>query len=162
VTATTDASTHHDDAPIRTIAEGVFRGRARSRDGEAIILARPGTDYRVELIPASPVDAEPGARLRGEIRVQAARMDVIATGGKYIEPVDGPPRRVAGRIIAIDERANLVHVDAGPFPVACKPHKLQQASQFRVDQLVTMGVSPGAEFHPAPRQDAHPRAGRRD
>jgi hypothetical protein len=146
VSPTTDADTR----PSPAIAEGVFRGR----EGEAIILAKSGTDYRIELIPASPLDAAPGAKLRGEIRVQAARMDVITSGGRYIEPIEGPPRRVAGRIVAIDEAANRVVVNAGPFPVVCTPHKLQNASQFRVDQLVTMGVSPGAEFHPAPERHA--------
>lgn len=125
---------------------GVAEGVLREVRGETIVLAKPGTNYRIELVATSPIDLKPGAKVRGEIRVQAARMDVIGTGGKYIEPVEGPPRRVAGRIVEISEGANLLVVNAGPFPVVVKPHKLQQASQFAVDQLVTMGVSPGAEF----------------
>ncbi len=125
---------------------GVADGVLREARGERIVLARPGTNYRIELIPTAPVELKPGAKIRGEIRVQAARIDVIATGGKFIEPVEGPPRRVAGRIIDVDENANLLVVNAGPFPVVVTPHKLQRASQFAIDQLVTMGVSPGAEF----------------
>lgn len=125
-----------------TISEGVLR---EAHDG-TIVLAKPQTDYALELLVDEPVAKEPGAKIRGEVRVQAARMDVIETGGKYIEPVSGPPRRVAGRIVEIDPRANLVVVDAGPFNVVCTPHPLQKASKFRVDQMVTMGIKPGARF----------------
>ncbi len=125
-----------------TISEGVLRASGNG----TITLAKPGTDYALELVvgeaPAAPV----GGKIRGEIRVNAARMDVIETGGKYIEPVAGPPRRVAGRIVEIDSRVNLVVVDAGPFTVVCTPHELQKATRFRVDQMVTMGVKPGATF----------------
>lgn len=125
-----------------TISEGVIKGAA---DG-TITLAKPGTNYALELVALEPVSKPVGAKIRGEVRVQAARMDVIASGGKYIEPVAGPPRRVAGRIVEIDARANLVVVDAGPFTVVCTPHELQKASKFAVDQMVTMGVRPGASF----------------
>ena len=125
-----------------TISEGVL-----SAIGEGTItLAKPGANYALELVALEPVAKSVGDKVRGEIRVQAARMDVIASGGKYIEPVAGPPRRVAGRIIEVDGRANLVVVDAGPFTVVCTPHPLQKASRFRVDQMVTMGVKPGAAF----------------
>ena len=125
-----------------TISEGVVKATA---DG-TITLAKPGTNYALELVALEHVSKGVGEKIRGEIRVQAARMDVIASGGKYIEPVAGPPRRVAGRIVEIDSRANLIMVDAGPFTVVCTPHPLQKASKFQVDQMVTMGVKPGAAF----------------
>jgi len=125
-----------------TISEGVLKDAG---DG-TITLAKPGTNYALELVTLEPVAKPAGAKIRGEIRVQAARMDVIASGGKYIEPVAGPPRRVAGRIVEVDARANLVIVDVGPFTVVCTPHPLQKASKFAVDQMVTMGIRPGASF----------------
>jgi len=125
-----------------TISEGVLR----ASEGGTITLAKPGTDYALELVVGEAPSARLGEKIRGEIRVNAARMDVIETGGKYIEPVAGPPRRVAGRIVEIDSRVNLVVVDAGPFNVVCTPHELQKATRFQVDQMVTMGVKPGATF----------------
>jgi len=130
-----------------TAAKTITEGVARDVTPEALTLVRPQTDYAVRLLTEEPSGIENGAKARGEIRVQAARIDVIRTGGRYIEPVAGPPRRVAGRIVEIDERANLVAVDAGPFVVVCKPNQHQQAKQFRVDQMVTMGVRPGATFN---------------
>lgn len=125
-----------------TISEGVLRAIG----GGTVTIAKPETNYALELVVDEPVTRAVGEKVRGEVRVNAARMDVIETGGKYIEPVDGPPRRVAGRIVEIDGAANLVIVDAGPFNVVCTPHPLQKASKFRVDQMVTMGVKPGASF----------------
>ena len=128
----------------RTITEGV----ARCVAPDALTLVKPQTDYAVRLLTEEPTGAAEGAKLRGEIRVLAARIDVIRTGGRFIEPVEGPPQRIAGRIVEIEERANRLAVDAGPFVVVCKPNQHQQAKQFRVDQMVTMGVRPGATFKP--------------
>ena len=125
-----------------TISEGVLKAAGEG----TVTIAKPGTNYALELVALEPVSKDVGEKIRGEIRVQAARMDLIASGGKYIEPVAGPPRRVAGRIVEIDSRANLVVVDAGPFTVVCTPHPLQKASKFAVDQMVTMGIKPGAAF----------------
>lgn len=128
--------------------QSVTSGVVAERRGGEITLAHPGSSYRLDLRLDEPEQGgvAVGARVRGEIRVQAARIDVIKTGGKYIEPVDGPPRRVAGRVLETDRYANIVIVDAGPFVVVCTPNAHQKASDFAVDQLVTMGVKPGATF----------------
>jgi hypothetical protein len=123
-----------------TIVEGVVRGAGEG----TVVLARAGTDYALEL--ESSVDAAIGEKVRGEIRLNAAKITVIETGGKYIEPLEGTPRRVAGRIVEIDRRANLLVVDAGPFVVVCTPGALQKAARFEAGQMVTMGVMPGASF----------------
>ncbi len=131
-----------EPATSTTINEGVLRAVS----AEEITLAKSGTDYALDLLPVEAITKSAGDKIHGEIRVHSARIDVIETGGKYIEPVEGPPRRVAGRIIEIDTRANLVVVNAGPFVVVCTPNEHQKARQFQIDQLVTMGVKPGATF----------------
>ncbi len=125
-----------------TIVEGVLRATG----DDFVSLAKAGTEYVLDLVVESPVGKEPGEKVRGEIRVSAAKITVIETGGKYIEPLVGTPRRVAGRIVEIDGRANLLVVDAGPFVVVCTPGPLQKAARFEVGKMVTMGVKPGASF----------------
>jgi len=106
----------------------------------------PNTSYELHLLPTSEVKTQPGKRLIGTIRAQARRMDVVQTGGQYIEPVMGRPRRVQGTVIAI--AGDAVVVDAG-VPVHCRPTDTrQQASQFSVGQFVSFDVLDGSTFTP--------------
>ncbi|MFG0258490.1 MAG: hypothetical protein ACF8GE_11360 [Phycisphaerales bacterium JB043] len=125
----------------------VSRAIVHALDDDSITLAIPGTSYRIALRPKHTVKATAGDTIEGVIACQAMRMDVLKSGGKFLEPIEGRPRRIAGRIVAIDERNNTVTINAGtPFTVT--PHALQKASQFEIDQIVTMGVKDGATFEP--------------
>src|SRR5262245_7895790 len=64
-------------------------------------IAFPNTNYEMHLLPAGPVNGEPGKRILGTIRAKARRIDVTETGGRFMEPVYGRPRRVQGTVIAI-------------------------------------------------------------
>jgi hypothetical protein len=106
----------------------------------------PNTSYELHLLPTAEVKTQPGKRLIGTIRAQARRMDVVQTGGQYIEPVMGRPRRVQGTVIAI--AGDAVVVDAG-VPVHCRPTDVrQQASQFSIGQFVSFDVLDGSTFTP--------------
>lgn len=130
--------------PDRTTIKGVL---AESKDG-VIVVAVPDTDYRLQLVLAGPMSAQPGEKVEGSIHAQARRIDVIKSGGAYVEPVFGRPRRVQGRIVAVDGAADTVTVNAGAGGVVCKCNGIQKASQFQVDQLVSFDVAPGATFTP--------------
>lgn len=129
------------------IARGVLLAE---REG-AIDLAVPGTDYRLSLLVATPLNAAQNdlldRKIRGVIRAQARRIDVVITGGRYIEPVYGRPRRVQGRIVALDPAADTVTVQAhDALPIVCKTNGTQHASDFKVGQFVSFDVAPGASF----------------
>jgi hypothetical protein len=109
-----------------------------------IKFAVPNTSYELHLLPTSPVTAGVSKRLIGTIRAQARRIDVVQSGGQYVEPVMGRPRRVQGTVIAI--AGNAVVVDAG-VPIHCTPTDArQQASQFAPGQFVSFDVLDGATF----------------
>jgi len=112
-----------------------------------IIFKVPGTSYELYLEPSAgihDIKCAPGKRLVGIIRAQAKRIDEVRTGGRYVEPVYGRPRRVQGRIVAIEGPA--VVVDAG-VPIHCTPtDPRQEASGFEVGQFVSFDVKPGASF----------------
>ncbi|MHC4976679.1 MAG: hypothetical protein ACYTF7_08745 [Planctomycetota bacterium] len=124
---------------------GVARAIVHALDDDSITLAVPGTEYRITLRPKHTVKASVGDTIHATIACEAMRMDVLKSGGRFLEPVEGRPRRVAGRIVAIDERNNTVTVNAGA-PITVTPHKLQKATDFEIDQLVTMGIKDGATF----------------
>lgn len=128
------------------LARGVYGGVAPESPGRAacITFVVPNTSYQLSLVPIGEIGAKVGARLLGVIRARARRVDVVQTGGRYVEPVFGRPRRVQGRIVKIEESA--IVVDAG-VPIHCAlQDERQTPDQFEVGQLVSFDVLDGATF----------------
>jgi hypothetical protein len=83
------------------------------------------------------------------IRARCRRIDVVGTGGRYVEPVYGRPRRVQGTVISTDASRNTVVVDAA-IPIHCTPtDPRQKATDFQTGQLVSFDVLEGATFAPS-------------
>lgn len=113
-----------------------------------IVLSVPNTSYRLHLRPAADVTTPVGKRLIGTIKAQARRIDVVESGGRYIEPVFGHPRRVQGMVVATEPSSNSVTVHAG-VPIVCAiTDPRQQASQFEPGQFVSFDVLDGTSFTP--------------
>lgn len=106
-------------------------------------LKLPGTDYRLRLVPSGGLSAKVGDKLSGVVRAQALRIDVVPAGGRYIEPVQGRPRRIQGRVIGGNAQANEVYVKAGPG-VVVTPMAPQRAGDFMIGQMVSFDVRKGA------------------
>ena len=132
----------------RTHVQGTLAEQDTLPEGGAkVVIAVPETSYRLELVALKPLDTPIGKKVAGTIRVNARRVDVVRTGGRYVEPVFGRPRRVQGRVIAVDAGTNTLTVNAG-VAVHLKLDRLQRADQFREDELVSCDVMPGATFTP--------------
>ena len=109
-------------------------------------LGFPNTSYKLDLIPEGEVAGTPGKRIEGTVHAQAARLDPIGGGGRFVEPVFGTPRRVQGRVIAVNAETNEVIVSAGvPFHLHPTDPR-QKATDFAEGQMVTCGVKGGAVF----------------
>lgn len=109
-----------------------------------IKLALPNTSYSLHLQPtgALPSGERIGKRLVGTIRAKARRIDVVGTGGRYVEPVFGRPRRVQGTVIRTT--GDAVIVDAG-VPIHCTPQDpRQKVGDFQPGQFVSFDVLDGA------------------
>lgn len=112
----------------------------------SITLSVPNTSYEIHLVPTGPVRATVGKRIVGLIRADAKRVDTVKTGGRYIEPVYGRPRRVQGSVVAVDTAANAVIVDA-TVPIHCRlTDQRQKAADFEPGQFVSCDVMDGARF----------------
>jgi hypothetical protein len=80
--------------------------------------------------------------------VQARRVDIVETGGKYVEPVYGRPRRVQGRVITTDPARRIIVVDAGMAIHLTLTDARQSPAQFNQGELVSCDVLDGATFKP--------------
>ncbi len=123
-----------------------------------LVFALPNSHYQLHLRPVPGMEAitvEPGKRLRGVITVTARRVDVVRTGGRFVEPLAGRPRRVQGTVVAVDAAANAITVNAGgasavdglALPVVVRlGDARQKAEQFAPDTLVACDVLEGGTF----------------
>ena len=128
-----------------SIAGPTVHGILLESSDQAITLGIPGTDYRMSLVVKSkPADAV-GARVAGQIHARARRVDVLRSGGRFIDPVYGRPRRLQGRITAVDAAHNTLTVYAGA-PFVCELTLDQKATKFEVGQLVSFDVERGASI----------------
>ena len=130
-------------APSSPTTPPVVSGVVDEVHTEWVQVRVPGTDYRLRLVPVEGLSVAVGDKLDGVIRAQALRMDVIPAGGRYIEPVQGRPRRVQGRVIGGNVSLNEVYVKAGPG-VVVTPLAPQRASDFSIGQMVSFDVRDGA------------------
>ncbi len=128
------------------MARGVFVGTAKSKDGGPghIVFGVPNTSYELHLMPQSDVGVQPGRRLIGTIRVRARRIDKTTTGGQFIEPVYGRPRRVQGTVVRV--LSDCIVVDAG-VPLHLTPtDPRQKPGDFAEGDFVGCDVMDGATF----------------
>ena len=126
------------------------RGILEELDEDLIVLALPGTEYRLHLVPTVPpgeFGISVGKRIKGTIHAQALRMHTARAGGCFVEPMWGEPRIVQGSVRAVDEQANRVLVDVS-VPMWVTVQEGQQASEFREGQMVNFHVRSGARFRP--------------
>lgn len=130
------------------VARGVLAAYTHATAGEAghLVFSVPNTNYELHLRPTAGVSTPIGKRVLGVIRVEARRIDAAGTGGKFIEPVMGRPRRVQGTVLRIENGA--VVVDAG-VPIHLVPLDARQTPEtFAVGTLVGCDVMDGATFTP--------------
>ncbi|MCC6322535.1 MAG: hypothetical protein IT438_13990 [Phycisphaerales bacterium] len=132
-------------APTSPIAPTLARG-VLAASGPHAVIEFPNTNYQVHLVPTAPITSPVGKRIVGTITARARRVDVVDTGGSFVEPVAGRPRRVQGRVVAIDPRRNTIVVNAGvPIHLVLTDER-QEAGQFEPGSLVSTDVLDGATF----------------
>jgi hypothetical protein len=140
-------------APTSRIAPSLARGTLVEHLPETatrpsmVVLSFPNTSYQTHLIPGAPIGTEPGKRIVGTIHARARRIDRVVTGGRYIEPVFGRPRRVQGSVIGHGgEGGNELIVDA-TVPIHITPmDPRQKAADFAQGDFVSFDVMEGATF----------------
>jgi hypothetical protein len=127
------------------------RAIVHSLNGEQIVLHLPHTDYLLHLrltVPAEQLGAVIGKRIKGTIEADALRLHPASGGGRFIEPVMGEPRNVAGTVLVADEAAGRVLVNAAA-PIWLNTRDDQDFSVIREGHLINGHVQSGVRFIPA-------------
>jgi hypothetical protein len=103
----------------------------------------PNTSYELHLVSGATPRTAVGKKILGVIRVKARRIDTVQTGGRYVEPVFGRPRRVQGTVLSVGDS---VLVNAG-VPIHLTPtDPRQKAGDFLPGQFISCDVMDGATF----------------
>ena len=130
-------------APSSPTTPPIISGVVDEVHSDWVQVRVPDTDYRLRLVPREGLSVAVGDKIDGVIRVQALKMMVIPAGGRYIEPVQGRPRRVQGRVVGGNTSLNEIYVKAGPG-VVVTPLAPQRAGDFAIGQMVSFDVRDGA------------------
>ncbi|MBM4110698.1 MAG: hypothetical protein FJ254_04970 [Phycisphaerae bacterium] len=113
-----------------------------SSDG--IVVKIPGTQYQLAFLPQCPQCAfVAGERVHARFRATALKMHHPKAGGIFVEPSEGHPRNVQGRVIATDTRANMVLADV-VVPMWITMPQGQAASEFATGDLVNFSMQSGS------------------
>ncbi len=141
-----------EPSPTTKIASHLARGilqevvPATATKPGYVVIHVPNTSYQFHLVPTTVPTSGLGKRIVGTIHASAKRVDTVGTGGRFVEPVFGRPRRVQGFVIATDPAANTITVDAG-VPIICQlTDARQKPSDFIESQFVGFDVMDGATF----------------
>lgn len=132
--------------------QGIARGILRSVSDDKIVLSISGTDYRLHLtpsVPAAQIIAPVGRPIHGVIDAVALRIHPAEGGGKFIEPIYGAPRIVAGVVLHADEINRRVLVDVS-VPMWVSTQLGQDYSILGEGELVNFYVASGTRFTPVP------------
>ena len=133
---------HTESDTATVVLESLTEGR--------IHVSIPKTNYSLDFVDANPaaragLAGQVGRHIHGVVHARALKMHLATGGGVFIEPVQGHPRSVQGRVLATDMVHNkiLAHV---VIPMWIAVPAGQAASDFSTGELLNFYVESGASF----------------
>ncbi len=135
---------------IDTEFKDIVSGKLIELTDENLVLAISGTSYQIHLVPDVPAaqfGAAIGKRIKGRIEANALRIHPAEGGGRFIEPVWGHPRIVAGTVLFADPDSGRILVDVAiPMWITAPPQ--QDFAVIQPGNLVNFYIESGARFLP--------------
>src|SRR2546423_4851241 len=85
------------------------RGKIIAMQDRTVVFAPVDTNYELRLEARGSLEgARVGVVLKGLIRALPRKIWTVPSGGNFIEPIFGPPRRIQGRIRYMDDQAMVL------------------------------------------------------
>ena len=123
------------------------RGKILSVEGRTVVFQPPNTNYKLRLEAQGGLDGAPiGVTVDAIIRVQARKLWTVPSGGNFIEPIYGPPRKIQGRIKYLDDKEMVVQAGTPilvSLPASDEAYDLPEGP-LAVGRLVNVSAMPGA------------------
>ena len=132
--------------PLLASASALFRLKAQDSGG--ICVGWPGSSYELQLTCEDQISPTTNGRIRGVVFARGLRFHAASAGGLFVEPSDGEPRMLAGRVVAVDENNALVVLKA-PMPILVSMPAGQDWSILTEGSMVNGHVESGTGFLPA-------------
>src|SRR2546423_9034816 len=105
---------------MASVTDYPARGKIIAMQDRAVVFAPENTNYELRLDVDGALDeAQVGVITEAIIKVAARKVWTVPSGGNFIEPIFGPPRKVQGRIRYLDE--DQMVVQAGKAIVVSLP-----------------------------------------
>jgi hypothetical protein len=125
--------------------------RLEESTASKFVVSVPGTEYVLQFATGGSSAAAPtlvvGKRVWGTITGRAQKIHRAHAGGEFIEPVEGHPRIVQGRIREIDAALNRVLLQA-VVPMWVTLEVGQSARDFAAGDFVNFYMESGVVFAP--------------
>jgi hypothetical protein len=118
-----------------------------SRPGGALRLSIPGTEYVLDLAAGGATSVALGKRVSGVVSGRALKLHRTHAGGEFIEPVEGHPRIVQGRVRDTDPAGNRILLQA-VVPMWITLATDQRAQEFHAGDIVNFYMESGVVFTP--------------
>jgi hypothetical protein len=136
-----------DSTSATTSDPAVCHARLEDAGPAGFSISLPGTEYllRLHLVGSTGVPA--GKRIAGVIGGKAQKLHRAHAGGEFIEPVEGHPRIVQGRVRASDTGSNRLLIQA-VVPMWIGLAEGQSARDFSAGDFVNFYMESGVTFTP--------------
>lgn len=115
-------------------------------DGDTVYVRVPGNAYSIALIWAGAESPAPGWVV-GHVQASALKLEHATSGGRFIEPVAGAPRIMAGQVEAIDRESATIAVRS-VLSVHVGLERRVDLGSIEVGDMVNFHVRSGARFVP--------------
>ena len=133
--------------PEHMLASASALFRLKDHDPDSVLVGWPGSSYELQLSCQDEVSTTTNGKIRGVVFARGLRFHAASAGGLFVEPSDGEPRLLAGRVVAVDENNALVVLKA-PMPILVSMQPAQDWSILTEGSMVNGHVESGAGFLP--------------
>lgn len=137
----------HSAASVSTFRLEEVRASSKPGAPGTLLLSVPGTEYTLELVAGAQTGVAVGKRVSGVVSGRAQKLHRAHAGGEFIEPVEGHPRIVQGRVRETDPTANRILLQA-VVPVWISLSSDQSARSFMAGDIVNFYMESGVVFTP--------------
>ena len=133
-------------APASTCTVRLEEVRGTAATG-SFVLSVPGTEYVLDLVAGGTTTAPLGKRVTGVVSGRAQKLHRAHAGGEFIEPVEGHPRIVQGRVRETDPTGTrLLLLAVVPMWITLSAD--QSARSFMAGDIVNFYMESGVVFTP--------------